>query len=169
MSIPDDFESRIPEEMLEKYLSMRGVTSAIESTVHPHDIEGSSNRIDISWKEYIEDLEELASRVGQLGSFSSIYGLPPHGIFPALYISYQLGRRLVTGAEVILEMSESPESLLVVDGSCSSGASLIPYRVSVKTAVIYLEPSQRRICTPELAVIEVAGQVRFPYEQKVNK
>jgi hypothetical protein len=167
--MPDDFESRIPEGMVEKYRSMRGVTSDIESAVHHQDVEGGSNRIDISWKDYIEDLEELALRVGQLGSFSSIYGIPPHGIFPALYLSYQLGRRLVMGAEVIIETNESPESLLVVDGSCSNGASLIPYRVSVKTAVIYLEPSQRRICTPELAVLEVAGQVRFPYEQKVHK
>ena len=170
MGLSDEFDSRIPEGMRDKYRSMRGVVSDTNlSLFKSESFDDKSSRIDVSWEDYIEDLEDLSLRVGRLGNFTCVYGLHPHGIFPALYLSFQLGKRLVTGAEVILELEESPDSLLVVDGSCSDGVSLIPYRVKVKTAVIYLEPSNKRVCSPEVAVIEVAGRVKFPYEQKVSK
>ena len=166
--LTDDFEERVPKEKREQYKKMRGVTSTDGDVFSIRDTPEASSKIDISWKEYLEDLNELSLRVGQLGSFSFVHGLEPHGVFPAIFISFQLGKRLVNGPEVLLLANETPESLLVVDGSCADGASLIPYRVKVKTASIYLEPSKKRVCSPELAVIEVAGSVRFPYERVLD-
>ena len=168
MSFMDDFDKRIPAEKRDLYLKMRGVTSSNENLSLNNEVDPNLPRLDISWKEYIEDLEELASRVGQLGAFSSLYGLSPHGVFPAMYLSYQLSKRLIVGAEVIMELNENPDSLLVVDGTCASGTTLLPYRVKSKTAVLYLEPSRFRACTPEIAVLEVSGLVKFPYEKKVT-
>ena len=169
MSSIDDFDKRIPKEKREMYLKMRGVSSVNTTSAVSQGVDPSLPRLDLSWKEYVEDLEELSNRVGHLGSFASIYGLPPHGVIPALYLSYQLGKRLIAGAGVILELNESPEALLVVDGTSSDGISLLPYRVKSKTAVIYLEPSKLRACTPEIAVLEVSGKVKFPYEKKVGQ
>jgi len=167
MSFIDDFDKRIPPEKRDLYLKMRGVSSSNDTVAASNEVDPNLPRLDISWKEYIEDLEELANRVGQLGSFSSLYGMAPHGIFPAMYLSYQLSKRLISGPEVVMELEESPESLLVVDGTCSTGVSLLPYRVKAKTAVLYLEPSRFRSCTPEIAVLEVSGLIKFPYEKKV--
>lgn len=122
-------------------------------------------RDELSWDGYIEDLEELGKRVSRIGSVAMVYSCGPHGLMIAGYLHFQLGLRVVQGPVVIMEIERSASSILLVDGTCSTGEQFMSFPDS-PSAVIYREPCKFSSFKPTVFVEDIPAPIKFPYESR---
>lgn len=122
----------------------------------------------ITWDEYLADLETLRDRVRGSCVVSGVGGLWVDGVMPAVYLAAQLGVDYLSGPHLAAARAAGKPVLGVLgyvpDGDPEGklwGFSREDPRN--KTAVLYA--GMRLPHEPDLIVRRVDGMVSFPYER----
>jgi|WetSurSiteA1Bulk_404760.scaffolds.fasta_scaffold00048_39 hypoxanthine phosphoribosyltransferase len=120
----------------------------------------------IGWGEYLDSIYSLTRIVSEQGKFRYVYGIPVHGVIPAVIISQELNINFVNYYSLMLESSKKlvKQEILIIDGVCNSGETLEGWEAVGVTAVLFLRDSDNKIYTPNLSVEGINEEIKFPYE-----
>lgn len=122
--------------------------------------------MELTWEEYLCDLEDLRDRVRASCMTSGVGAICPDGVIPSVYLAAQLGVELLTGHQLaVARMAGRP--VLGVAGHVAAGDPegklwSLSRDQNAKTAVLYA--GARLPVSPDVVCRRVEGDVIFPYQ-----
>lgn len=114
----------------------------------------------LSWKLYLELIDELAYRIEDSGKkYESIHGIPRGGLIPAAILAHKLNLPMV-GTQ------DYNTASLLVDDLVDTGNTFEIYGDHYDTAVVFMKPWSKII--PTYFVRMTKNWIVFPYEKKLK-